>query len=331
MNLKALLEHLGCPYRSNTLLKAYSSWRIGGLADWIVEPVNTSQVSEILRFCLAVQLPILIIGHGTNLLFDDAGFRGVIIRIANNMSTFTIDGFRIQAQAGVWVPQLALAVGRAGLSGLEHTIGIPGTVGGLVAMNGGSQRKAIGNCVERVRIVDHTGNGRSLSREECRFAYRTSFLQKGGFIVADVELGCEPGDPRAIRREMLSILRDRRRKFPRKQPNCGSVFVSGGEMYRQFGPPGKVIEDAGLKGLRVGDAQVSEQHANFITNLGNASSWDTLNLIRLIREEVHRGTGLWLECEVRYVRPNGAITAASDVFEPMPNGASQHRSHILPV
>lgn len=314
MNLRSFFRRLGCPYRTKASLKEYSSWRIGGLTDWIVEPASSRQLSEILRFCHGSSLPLLVIGHGTNLLFDDAGFRGVVIRIANNMSSFTIDGNRICAQAGVWIPRLAREVARAGLSGLEHTIGIPGTVGGLVVMNGGSLRRAIGDCVESVEILDRAGNNRCLSRDQCRFAYRTSVLQERGFIATDVVLRCNWGDSRTMRREMLSILRDRDNKFPRKQPNCGSVFISSGEMYRRFGPPGKVIEGAGLKGLRVGDAQVSERHANFIVNVGNASSRDVLGLIQIIRERIYQRTGLWLECEVRHVCASGASTRASEVL-----------------
>jgi len=309
--VESLLKRIGCPYRKDAALRDYSSWRIGGSADWVAEPTDTAQLAELLAACRAAEMPLLTIGHGTNLLFDDAGFRGLVIRLGNNFSKYTIAGNRIWAQAGVWVPRIARLAGRAGLTGLEHTIGIPGTLGGLVAMNGGSQRKSIGTCVERVRVLDRDGESQVLTREQCHFAYRSSFLQQGGLIVAEVDLCCERGDPGGMRREMLAILRDRGGKFPRKQPNCGSVFVGGGEMFQRFGPPGKVIEDTGLKGLRIGGAQVSEQHANFIVNLGGATSRDALELIHRIRNEVNTRTGLWLECEVRYVSTTGDVMPAS--------------------
>ena len=198
----------------------------------------------------------------------------------------------------------------SGLKGLEHTIGIPGTIGGLVLMNGGSQRKGIGENVVRVRVVDREGNQKELSREDCAFSYRHSALQGTGAVVVQVELECETGDPRQIRRLMLEDLRERRRKFPRKEPNCGSVFLSTSEMHASVGPPGKVVEDAGLKGSRIGDAEVSHQHANFIVNRGKASSRDVLALIDHIRKVVFAQIGFELCCEVRYVSPDGKIMPA---------------------
>jgi UDP-N-acetylmuramate dehydrogenase len=177
-------------------------------------------------------------------------------------------------------------------------------------MNGGSQRKGIGENVRRVWVVDQDGEQLELSREECAFAYRRSALQGSGAVVVKAELECERQDPQNIRRLMLEDLRERRRKFPRKQPNCGSVFLSTSEMHASVGPPGKVIEDAGLKGTRIGNAEVSHQHANFIVNLGGATSADVLNLIAHIRTVVQERIGFELCCEVRYVSPAGDILPA---------------------
>lgn len=208
------------------------------------------------------------------------------------------------------MPGLARKAMLAGLGGLEHTIGIPGTLGGLVLMNGGSQRKGIGENVRRVWIVDQAGQQLELSREECAFSYRKSALQGSGAVVVKVELQCERQKPQLIRQLMLQDLRERRRKFPRKQPNCGSVFLSTSEMHATVGPPGKVIEDAGLKGSRIGKAEVSQQHANFIVNLSGATSHDVLHLIAHIRQVVRERIGFELCCEVRYVSPLGAIMPA---------------------
>ena len=199
---------------------------------------------------------------------------------------------------------------RAGLTGLEHTIGIPGTLGGLVMMNGGSQRKGIGENVTRVSIVDAEGATFRLSREDCAFSYRHSALQGSGSVVVEVELCCPQGNLAKVRSEMINDLRTRRRKFPRKQPNCGSVFLSTAEMHASVGPPGKIIEDAGLKGMRIGQAEVSQQHANFIVNLGGASSADVLTLIRHVRQKVRERIGFELDCEVCYVSPDGMLLPA---------------------
>ena len=291
-------------------LAEHTSWQIGGPADLLVEPETVDQVATVVSFAHQHKIPLLVIGQGTNLLFDDAGLRGIVLKLGQNLSRIDINGTRVIAEAGAWVPGLARKAMQAGLAGLEHTIGIPGNLGGLVLMNGGSQRKGIGENVRRVWIVDCEGKQVELTREECSFAYRQSALQGTGAVVVKVELACEREQPQRIRQLMLEDLRERRRKFPRKQPNCGSVFLSTSEMHASVGPPGKVIEDAGLKGLRIGNAEVSRQHANFIVNLNGATSRDVLRLIAHIRQVVNERIGFELCCEVRYVSPSGEIMPA---------------------
>jgi len=291
-------------------LSGYSSWQIGGPADLLVEPTTPQQVATVIAYASQNEVPLVVIGQGTNLLFADAGLRGIILKIGSNMSNISIVGNRIIAEAGAWVPQLARQAMLSGLAGLEHTIGIPGTLGGLVMMNGGSHRKGIGENVVRVTVVDREGHLVQLNREECHFSYRHSALQGSGSVVVEAELECPFGDMKQIRREMMTDLRERRTKFPRKQPNCGSVFLSTSEMHASVGPPGKVIEDAGLKGTRIGRAEVSQQHANFILNLGGATAADVLSLITLIRKSIQQEIDFDLKCEARYVEPNGQIIPA---------------------
>lgn len=291
-------------------LAAHCSWRIGGPADLLIEPASAAQVARVVRFAREHDLPLLVIGQGTNLLFNDAGVRGIVLKLGARMAHLAISDNRILAEAGVWVPHLARLAARAGLTGLEHTIGIPGTLGGLVLMNGGSQRRGIGDNVRRVWIIDRAGEERILSRAQCAFSYRHSALQDSGAVVVRAELECETGDPRAIRRAMVRDLRERRLKFPRKEPNCGSVFLSTAEMHAGVGPPGKIIEEAGLKGTRIGGAEVSPRHANFIVNRGGASAADVLALIAHIRRVVFERIGFDLRCEVRYVDPQGQIMPA---------------------
>ena len=291
-------------------LSRHNSWKIGGPADLFIEPDNSDQIAEVLRFAHGNDIPLVVIGQGTNLLFDDAGVRGIVLKVGERLADLQISGNLIVAGGGAWVPQLARQSMQAGLSGLEHCIGIPGTLGGLVMMNGGSQRKGIGENVVSVTVVDKAGSLKQLSQSECAFSYRHSALQGTGCIVTGVELNCPHGNVKKIRQEMLADLRNRRQKFPRKQPNCGSVFLSTSAMHATVGPPGKVIEDAGLKGLRVGNAEVSQQHANFIVNLGGASSRDVLSLIKQVRQRVREQIGFELDCEVRYVSPQGKIIPA---------------------
>ncbi len=291
-------------------LADHNSWQIGGPADLLIEPETIAQVARAVSFARLHNIPLMVIGQGTNLLFDDSGLRGIVLKLGESLSRVEIAGNRIIAEAGAWVPGLARKAMLAGLAGLEHTIGIPGTLGGLVLMNGGSQRKGIAENVRRVWVVDPDGKQLELNRDECAFAYRQSALQGRGAVVVKAELECERQEPQGIRRLMLEDLRERRRKFPRKQPNCGSVFLSTSEMHASVGPPGKVIEDAGLKGARIGQAEVSHHHANFIVNLGGATSEDVLSLIAHIRKVVHERIGFDLCCEVRYVSANGDLIPA---------------------
>ncbi len=291
-------------------LSRHSSWHIGGPADLLVETESAAQVATVVRFAREHEIPLVVIGQGTNLLFDDAGLRGIVLKLGSRFGGIIVDGNRIHAQGGAWVPGVARRAMQAGLAGLEHIIGIPGTLGGLVAMNGGSQRKGIGENVRCVQVVERDGTLRTLSRDACRFAYRESALQGSGAVVFGVELECDRGDPRVIRRAMLADLRERRRKFPRKEPNCGSVFLSTGAMHATVGPPGKIIEEAGLKGLRIGNAEVSHRHANFIVNRGGASARDVLDVIAHVRRTVLERIGFELCCEVRHVSVTGEIHPA---------------------
>ena len=291
-------------------LADYCTWRIGGPADLLVEPQTIAQIQRLRRFAHQHALPLVTIGQGSNLLFSDAGVRGIVLRLASRFSRLRIKEERIEAEAGAWVPGLARQAQQAGLTGLEHIVGIPGTIGGLVLMNGGSQRQSIGDLVERVTLISREGEIQELNAAECDFSYRHSALQDSGGVVVAVELSCPRGDRRKIRQAMLADLRERRRKFPLRLPNCGSVFLSTAAMHASVGPPGRIIEEAGLKGLRVGKAEVSRRHGNFIINCGGASACDVLTLITAIRAHVRHAIGFELDCEVRYVTPAGEIVPA---------------------
>jgi len=300
--------------RLGALLAELTTWRVGGPADLLIEPETVAQVGRVCAFADCHGIPLVTIGQGSNLLFDDAGLRGIVLKVGSRLGRVEVDGQRIRAEGGAWVPGLARRAMRAGLTGLEHIVGIPGTIGGLVLMNGGSRQRGVGENVERVELVDPGGRRRVMSREECRFAYRHSALQGLGVVVG-VELLCARGETQQIRRAMLADLRERRGKFPRKEPNCGSVFLSSPEMHATVGPPGRIIENAGLKGLRIGDAEVSQQHANFIVNRGRATSAQILELIVNIRQVVAQSIGFDLRCEVRYVTPLGQIMPADRVLK----------------
>lgn len=293
-------------------MAAFSRWKIGGRAAAVVEPTNSAEAARVMAAVSRMSVPFIIVGETSNLLFDSSGFDGIIVRIGSAMSEFAVNGARIWAQAGVSVPTLAHAAGAAGLTGIEHVVGIPGTLGGLAMMNGGSQRRGIGENIERVRCLDTNGSVIELDQSECGFSYRRSSLSLSTLMVVEVELRLAHGDKARIQDRMESILSERAAKFPNDFPNCGSTFLSDPQMYATVGPPGRAIEDAGLKGYRIGNAQVSLKHANFLLNLGSATSDDILRLIALIRRTVFNRTGYYLDCEVKHVSRDGVIRPAHE-------------------
>jgi len=307
---RRLTEEVKVPCMVGVPLCDHSTWRIGGRADLMVEPSSVEQIARIVKAARDAGVRLLVIGHGANILFDDAGFRGLVLKIGRCFSKFTITDCTIEAQAGVFVPRLAKASADAGLTGLEHTVGIPASLGGLVTMNGGSQRRNIAEVIREVTAVDRRGQVHSMPAGDCQFSYRHSVFQQSDLTVLGAVVDLKRGVPSEIRRAMLDTLRSRRKKFPRREPNCGSVFSSSAELHNRIGSPGKVIEELGLKGTRVGDAMVSTRHANFIVNRGAATAYDVLELIRKIRSTVYDRKGVWLDCEVRYVLANGTIGAA---------------------
>lgn len=302
--------------RRDVPMREMTRWRVGGPADFLVAPATSQQAAQVIEYLDRQSLSWITIGHTSNLLVNDAGVRGVIVQLAGRMADMKIDRTRVWAQAGIWVPQFSSRIGRSGLTGAEHTIGIPGTLGGLVCMNGGSMRKGIGDSLVDVECVDRCGNRFRLAREECEFNYRRSAIQTHGWTVTEATFQFEFGDAPAIRRQMLSTLKQRRLKFPLKQPNCGSVFVSNPAMYAKYGPPGAVIERCGMKGFRVGDAEVSHRHANFIVNRGRATAADILQVIHEIRRVSLEQMDCELLCEVRHLAIDCRVLPAHEVDNP---------------
>ena len=308
------LAAAGVPYRCGVPMSEHTTWRIGGPADVLVEPESRVQLLAGLREARLEGVPTAVVGRGSNLLFADEGFRGAVFQVGRKMANVAVDGCRLGAEAGALACRVALAACRQGLTGLEHTAGIPGTIGGLVSMNGGSRQRGIGDSVEWVEVGRGDGTVRRFDRAACRFAYRDSlFLHEPDWTILYVSFLLVPGARGDVRKEMLEILRQRRRKFRRKEPSCGSVFKSSPDLFGQVGPPGKIIESCGFKGFRRGGAEVSPHHANFIVNVGGARAADVLALIRVVREGVHARYGIWMETEARYVLPHGNTVPAHEV------------------
>ncbi|MEM7568815.1 MAG: UDP-N-acetylmuramate dehydrogenase [Pseudomonadota bacterium] len=312
---------------ANVSLASCSWYEIGGPADLMVHPHSLEALQQTLSLIHAHDVPFFIMGDGSNVIFDDAGFRGVVVRLGRALADIKIEGTTVTAQAGIWVPRLALELARRGLTGLEHIVGIPGTLGGLVVMNGGSQRKGIGSHIISVRCADEAGHLMEYSHKDCAFAYRRSALQRPDRVVLSVTMQLEKAPPSQVRREMIEILANRRKKFPKQYPNCGSVFLSDPAMYDVIGPPGKAVEDVGLRGLSSGGAQISPIHGNFIINKGGATARNVLQLIYKMRQTVGEQKGYWMDCEARFVSRLGHVLPAHQAAEVLYGG---HQTHTLP-
>jgi UDP-N-acetylmuramate dehydrogenase len=291
----------------NADLRCYCTWKIGGKADLLVEPTTEEQLLLLLKVINEYDIPFIIIGNGSNLLFNDAGIRGVVVRLGEKFNAIDIVDDIVKVQAGAWVPCLARKTAQAGLSGLEHIIGIPATIGGLVVMNGGSKRQSISEVVQEVELINLAGEKLIFNNENCDFGYRKSIFQKNGFVITSVKLKLQQLKDN-IRGTLLGILQERRKKFPLHAPSCGSVFKSTPQLYEQYGPPGKIIEDLGLKGFMIGEAVVSKQHANFIINNGQATAEDILQLIGYIKVKAVETLGAYLETEVLFAKEDCSIT-----------------------
>lgn len=297
---------------TNVDLSLFSRWKVGGIAKCIISPLSQNSIIRCVKFCHEMNINFVIMGATSNILFADKGLSVLVINL-NRLNKYTVTSNTVISDAGIWVPCFARGLVKYGLSGLEHIIGVPGTLGGLVYMNGGSQRKGIGSNVVRVKALSTKGAVSEFNNEECGFSYRKSVFQKNSQIILEVELRLHNSSSSKIRSEMLDILRSRRNKFPLKEPNCGSVFISNPDMYEKFGPPGEVIENCGLKGIEFGGAKVSNIHANFIVNNHNAKATDILQTIKYVQDEVFRKTGFHMESEVIYMDEFGQTTSAANV------------------
>lgn len=276
----------GCP------LAPYTTWRIGGPAELLAVPVDRDDLVLAVTWASKRGARWRILGNGSNLLVRDEGVRGLVVRLRKVMDEVAIEGRTLRAGAGALFPSVANQAAAAGLAGIEFGAGIPGTIGGAMVMNAGWHEHEIGNFVEQVEYLDPDGTVAVHSRDECEFRYRGSrFLGKAG-VVLSATLRLEPGDPQQIRSRLEHFAESRKQSQPTDQPSCGSVFVQ---------PPGdfagRLIEQAGLKGLRVGDVEVSRKHANFLVNVGNATATDALTLVDRVETEVERRFGVKLQRE----------------------------------
>ena len=293
MNYEGLKERIRGELILNAPMKKYTTWKIGGPADCLLLPKDAADIAEALRFAKEEGIPCRVIGNGSNLLVIDGGIEGMVIRIGENMSSYTIDGTLLTAQSGCILARMARETAKQGFAGIEWAAGIPASMGGAAYMNAGAYGHCFYETLEAVEAVEQNGDIRRISAEELSSGYRHTSLMESGAVVTKVMVRLRHGDKEALMASVEETLRSRREKQPLDLPSAGSVFKNPEDSHA-----GYLVELSGLRGKRIGNAQVSEKHGNFIVNLGDCTAKDVLALIEEVRAEVKKQQGYDLETEV---------------------------------
>jgi len=277
-------------------MKNHTSFKVGGPADILVTPKNTADVCRIVKLLKNEGVPFFIMGNGTNLVVRDKGIRGVVIKLLDNFSRYTVKGDVIEAEAGILISKLSRIAMEHGLTGLEFAEGIPGTLGGAIAMNAGAYNGEIRDVAERTEYMDMNGDIQTVCGSEHQFGKRTSFIQTRGGVVLKTELRLKKGSVDEIKALMDEFKRRRKETQPLELPSAGSVFKRPEGYYT-----GKLVQDCGLRGYRIGGAEVSTKHCGFIVNIDNAKAEDIINLIKHIQYTVKDRFGVDLQTEVKII------------------------------
>ena len=274
----------------------HTSFRCGGAADLFVTPGSLGELMNVLDLVRTKNIPYLVLGNGSNVLFKDGGYHGVVIRIGEGMDRVRIEGQTVFAEPGVSLAKLAKMAAEEGRSGLEFACGIPGSLGGAVFMNAGAYDHELKEVLLSVSSINHLGMIKDRKAEDCGLGYRHSIFMENGEVILGVKLFLKPDSRMDISDRMKEYTLRRNSKQPVHLPSAGSFFKRPEGHFA-----GKLIEDAGLKGLQIGGAQVSPMHAGFIVNNGGATATDVLDLMRVVQETVLDKSGVMLEPEVRIV------------------------------
>ncbi|MDE0554684.1 MAG: UDP-N-acetylmuramate dehydrogenase [Candidatus Poribacteria bacterium] len=291
--LPEIVTQPGSRLRFAEPLAKHTYFGIGGEATAYIEISTPSELAALARFHKQWDVPIVVIGRGSNLLVSDTGFKGIGVRLVGELAKLEVDGNIVSVGAGLSLPRLSKTMSRSGLSGVEFALGIPGSVGGALIMNAGAWGSSFGDVVRNVTVMTNTGDLVELTHAEANFEYRHSGLD-GYFCVTGATLTLEPGDADAITERMQTFYKQKVATQPFAEENAGCMFKN---------PPGdsagRLIDISGLKGYRIGGAEVSTVHGNFILNIDNATAADVLNLIAYIQQQVREKTGISLQTEVK--------------------------------
>ncbi len=277
-------------------MSRHTTFRVGGPSDYFVVPRSTGEISDTIAICRQEGVPYYILGNGSNLLVGDKGYRGVVIQIYKNLNQIRTEGNLIYAQAGALLSKVAAEALEHSLKGLEFASGIPGTLGGAVMMNAGAYGGEMKQVIERAVVLTQDGEIKTLSLEELELGYRTSIIARENYVVLEAVIRLEKGDAEEIRSYMEELKNKRVTKQPLEYPSAGSTFKRPEGFFA-----GKLIEDAGLRGFQVGNAQVSEKHCGFVINKGGATAAEIVSLMEQVADKVEANAGVRLEPEVKRI------------------------------
>lgn len=292
--MKTPFQGLEAMIKREEPLSLHSTMRIGGPARFAAFPKSADELKALLALAKEENIRHIIVGNASNILFDDGGFDGLVI-FTTAMRRIEWNGNTVTAECGASLTGLSAAATKRGLSGLEFAFGIPGSIGGAVYMNAGAYGSEISAVLTESTCLQN-GELRTLTAEEHRFAYRTSIYRSTTDIILSASFSLTPDDPREIEARTARNMTSRKSKQPLEYPNAGSVFKRPEGAF-----PGALIEQAGMKGLRIGGAEISQKHANFIVNRGSATAQDILRLIDTAQSEVFQKFGIMLETEIIYI------------------------------
>ena len=302
MNIKEILENSKLNKENlyyNEPMAKHTSFKIGGPADVFIKVDNIEELKEILKLSKENKIPLTIIGNGSNILVTDKGIRGITAKL--NFKNIKIENIadnkeKIDVDAGVPVGLLAQKLLKEEIAGFEELSGIPGTIGGAVIMNAGAHGKELKDILKKVTAMDYNGNIHEFANEECQFSYRNSRFQKEKYIILQATLELEKGNSTEIKEKMDEYMQFRKQKQPIEYPNAGSTFKRGEDFVTA-----KLIDEAGLKGYKVGGAQVSKKHAGFIVNVDNATAKDVIELTDYIKEKIEEKFGKKINLEIQII------------------------------
>ena len=281
----------------NELMSNYTSFKIGGPAEYLIKVQTPEELKEILKIIKKQEIPLTIIGNGSNILVSDNGIKGIVLKIEINTFELNTQTAKLRIGSGVKLGFIAQKCLKSEIAGFEFASGIPGTIGGAIRMNAGAHGKEMKDVVTSVTYMDRNGDVFTIQNEEARFEYRNSLFAHKDYIILEVEIQLEKGNSEEIQSKMAEYATYRKEKQPIEYPSAGSTFKRGADFITA-----KLIDECGLKGYQIGGAQISEKHAGFIINKDNATAEDVIKLMEYTKESVYNKFGKIIEPEIEIIK-----------------------------